>query len=46
VEDSPAGTDVRPSGADPEHEALIADSVGLALLAVLDPQVELRADGA
>jgi hypothetical protein len=26
----------RPDGVDPEHEALLADSVGLALLVVLD----------
>src|ERR671934_221781 len=32
-------------GTDPEHEALLADSVGLALLvAVLDPDVVVRAD--
>ena len=34
----------RQDGDDPEHEALLADSVGLALLAVLDPDVVLRAD--
>src|ERR671910_767236 len=29
---------------DPEHQALLADGIGLALLAVLDPDVVLRAD--
>jgi hypothetical protein len=33
-------------GSAPEHEALLADSVGLALLAVLDPDVVRRADRA
>jgi hypothetical protein len=32
-------------GVDPEHEALLADSVGLGLLVVLDPDVVLRSDG-
>src|ERR671912_269098 len=35
----------RAEGIDPEHEALLADSVGLALLVVLDPNVVLRIDG-
>src|SRR5918993_766496 len=35
----------RGDGTDPEQEALLADSVGLALLAVLDPGVVLRSDG-
>src|ERR687894_811032 len=34
----------RADGTDPEHEALLADSVGLALLVVLDPDVVRRAD--
>jgi hypothetical protein len=34
----------RQDGVDPEHQALLADSVGLALLVVLDPDVVLRAD--
>src|SRR5215212_7691193 len=34
----------RADGMDPECEALLADSVGLALLAVLDSDVVLRAD--
>src|SRR5213078_179018 len=36
----------RENGIDPEHEALLADSVGLALLAVLDPDVVFRSDRA
>jgi hypothetical protein len=35
----------RADGIDPEHEALLIDSVSLALLAVLDPDVVLRSDG-
>src|SRR5919112_1314244 len=35
----------REDGIDPEHEALVADSVGLALLVVLEPDVVLRIDG-
>src|SRR5205823_3944825 len=34
----------RDGGIDPEQEALLADSVGLALLTVLDPDVVFRAD--
>src|SRR5438067_1546358 len=36
----------REDGTDPEHEALLADAVGLALLVVLDPDVVYRADRA
>ena len=32
----PTRSSTRPSGSDPEHEALLADSVGLALLVVLE----------
>src|SRR5918998_385127 len=42
----PERTASRADGGDPEHEALLADSVGLALLAVLDPDVVLRSDRA
>ena len=34
----------REDGGDPEHQTLLADLVGLALLAVLDPDVVLRID--
>ena len=36
----------RQEGIDPEQEVLLADSVGLALLVVLDPEVVFRIDGA
>jgi hypothetical protein len=35
----------QPDGTNPEDEALLADSVGLALNVVLDPDVVLRSDG-
>jgi hypothetical protein len=42
----PKPTASHENGVDPEHEALLAESVGLALLAVLAPDVVLRADRA